>query len=309
MNIPIVTKLEEARVDVDGCLVEGIILTSGLSENGTYYSPEVVMSAVEVFKGVQCFADHPRNGDGERSVRDVVGVIEDAWVNEGNLWATMRLSRAHDWLLTMIMEGLVGDLSINALGHTKVTRKDGRVVREVIEITKAHSVDFVAKAAAGGKVERVVRESEGYSEGLRLLERITEKELEDARPDLIEKLKEKVKEKFFRPDEESRKEIEELERQIETRHRALLREATVATLIEESGLPAKSKQFLLVEALNVEAGDEDFEVKVTELIERHRAYLADLTSEGMIRGMGSEKAHDRKKSLKKSETLKLMGVG
>jgi hypothetical protein len=307
MNIPIITRLEEARVDVEGCLVEGIILSCGLSENGTYYSPEVVMGAVEVFRGVQCYADHPKGGETERSVRDVVGMIEDVWVNEGQLWSQIRLSRAHDWLLTMIMEGLAGDLSINALGRTKVSRRNGRVVREVIEITKAHSVDFVAKAAAGGRVERVIRESQGYEEGLRLLERITEDELEEARPDLLEKLqtrlREKVKEEFFQPDGE----IEELERQVETRRLTLLREAVATKLIETCSLPEKSKKFIFVEAMNIENDDGDFESAVVGLIERHRAYLAGLTSEGIIRGMGSEKQSTSDELKDKKVTLKLMG--
>ncbi|MCX6646197.1 MAG: hypothetical protein NTY09_07560 [bacterium] len=311
MNIPIITRLEEARVDVEGCLVEGIILSCGLSENGTYYSPEVVMGAVDVFRGVQCYADHPKGGEAERSVRDVVGMIDDVWVNEGQLWAQIRLSRAHDWLLTMIMEGLAGDLSINALGRTRVSRRNGRVVREVIEITKAHSVDFVAKAAAGGRVERVVRESQGYEEGLRLLERITEDELEEARPDLFEKLttklREKVKEEYFHPDGEGCREIEELEKQVETRRQTLLREAVANKLVEASGLPEKSKQFIFGEAMKIENDDGDFESAVVRLIERHRMYLAGLTSEGIIRGMGSEKPADSMDLRDKKVTLKLMG--
>lgn len=311
MNIPIITRLEEARVDVDGCLVEGVILSCGLSENGTYYSPEVVMSAVDVFKGVQCYADHPRCGETERSVRDVVGLIEDVWVNEGQLWAQIRLSRAHDWLLTMIMEGLAGDLSINALGRTRVTRREGRVVREVVEITKAHSVDFVAKAAAGGRIERVVRESQGYADGLRLLERITVDELKEARPDLVdslkEKLREKVKDEFFRPDEEGRREIEELARQVEKRRRALVREETAARLLETCGLPEKTKGFILLEALSMEIEDEKFESAISNLIIRHRTYLAGLTSEGIIRGMGSVKKADNNVRRRKSETLRAMG--
>lgn len=311
MNIPIITRLEEARVDVEGCLVEGIILSCGLSENGTYYSPEVVMGAVDVFRGVQCYADHQKAGEVERSVRDVVGMIEDVWVNEGQLWAQIRLSRAHEWLLTMIMEGLAGDLSINAMGRTRVSRREGRVVREVIDITKAHSVDFVAKAAAGGRVERVIHESQGYEEGLRLLERITEDELEEARPDLLEslktRLKEKVKEEFFRPDGEGWREIEELERQAEENRRALVREAVATKLVEACGLPEKSKRFIFKEVLSIDGDDGNFESAVNGLIERHRKYLAGLTSEGLIRGMGSVKPVGEGDVRSKKATMKLMG--
>ena len=48
MNIPIITKLREARVDAETCMVEGIILASGISENGTYYPSEVVEKSAGV---------------------------------------------------------------------------------------------------------------------------------------------------------------------------------------------------------------------------------------------------------------------
>jgi hypothetical protein len=185
------------------------------------------------------------------------------------------------------------------------------VVREVIEITKAHSVDFVAKAAAGGRVARVIRESQGYEEGLRLLERITEDELEEARPDLLEKLTTRLREKLmgelFHPDGEGCREIEELEKQIETRRQTLLREAVATKLIEASSLPEKSKKFIFVEAMTIENDDGDFESAVVGLIERHRNYLAGLTSEGIIRGMGSEKPDGSNDLKDKKVTLKLMG--
>ncbi len=310
MNIPILTKLKEARVDRDGCLVEGIILSSGLSENGTFYPSEVVESSRDIFKGVQCYADHPGIGETERSVRDVVGVIEDAWPDKGHLRATIRLSRAHDWLLTMIGEGLVGDLSINALGRTRVCRRDGRVVREVLEITKAHSVDFVARAAAGGHVERIIHESAGYAEGLRLLERISFKELSEARPDLLEKLREQVKEDFLREDEEGLSEIRRLEDEIERRRIVLKREIAAVRLIDASRLPASAKEFILNEALAIRVESEDaYEAAVAGLIERHRKLLAGLSSQGIIQGMGSGKIHEQARSVEEKKTRRLMGVG
>jgi hypothetical protein len=318
MNIPIISELREARVDRDGCLVEGIILTSGVSENGAFYPPEVVEKAAEIFNGVQCYTDHPRESEGERSVRDLVGQIEHAWAQDGNLRATIRLSRAHDWLLTMIGEGLVGDLSINALGRTKVARRDGRVVREVVEISKAHSVDFVARAAAGGRVEKILRESAGYAESLRLLERISLEELEEARPDLLEKLREQIRNEFLEENSETRKEIREIEEELERQRIALEREKVATRLISSSGLPEDAKKFVLTEALSLEISGEQgddgkgseealYEKAVQGLIERHRTYLAGLSSKGLIRGMGSEKG-DGAVEDEKRRTLRLMGI-
>jgi hypothetical protein len=310
MNIPILTALREAKVDAESCVVEGIILSAGVSENGTYYSPEVVAKSAPVFKGVQCYADHPKPDEVERSVRDVVGQIEETWTDEGNIRARIRLSRAHDWLLTMISEGLLGDLSINAMGKTKVSRRDDRVVREVIEISKAHSVDFVARAAAGGRVERMIRESAIYGEGLRLLERVTPQEIIEARPDLLGSLKETVRAELLAEKEGGMSEIAELESELERRTIALRRESIATRLIDSSRLPGQVREFLLMEALALNTASEDaFESAVAGLIERHRGYLAGLSSEGVIRGMGTGKEAGSDRELAKLETRKLMGIG
>jgi hypothetical protein len=310
MNIPIITELQEARVDREACLVQGVILCAGLSENGTYYPEEVVMGSAGVFRGVQCYTDHPSHGESERSVRDVVGVIEDAWADEGRLRATIRLSRAHDWLLTMIGEDLVGDLSINALGKTRVSRRDGRVVREVLEITKAHSVDFVARAAAGGKVEKILRESNGYLEGLKLLEQLQLKELREARPDLFERMKDEVRDELLRENEEGISEIQALEEELERRRIALKREVKARSMIDASGLPASTRQYLMTEALTLQVGSEDrYADAVRELIERQRNHLAELASDGLIRGMGSVKEPSRQNECEQRKTINLMKTG
>jgi hypothetical protein len=307
MNIPIITTLSEAVIDKDSCIVEAVILRAGLSENGTYYPSQVIEKAATVFKGVQCFADHPGPDEVERSVRDVVGAIEETWADENGVRARIRLSRAHDWLLTMISEGLLGDVSINAVGKTRVARRDGRVVREVVEITKAHSVDFVAKAAAGGKVDRIIRESEAYQEGLKLIERISLDELSEARPDLVEKLRRSL---IAEVAETGGAEIAKLEEEIDRRRVALRRETIAVRLLDSSRLPEKIREFLLMEALALNTASEDaYEAAVQGLIERHREYLAGLSEEGLIRGMGSFRDSGSGNERVALETRELMGLG
>ena len=309
MNIPIITSLREAKVDREACLVEGIILSSGLSENGTYYPPEVVEKSAGIFNGVQCFADHPESGETERSVRDVVGAIEETWSDEGKIRGTIRISRTHDWLMTMLAEGLAGDISINALGRTKVSRREGRVVREVIAITKAFSVDFVAKAAAGGRIERILRESVGYAESLRLLERITIDEIREARPDLVDSMRGIVRDEFLREGEDGMSEISKMEDEINRRKNCLIREIIAMSLLESSGLPVKSREFLLGETKNLDTeSDEEYRKAVSGLIERHREYLASLSAEGIVRGMGSSKDSANRAGSVRKDTLRLMGV-
>ena len=308
MNIPILTSLKEALVDKDSCVVEGIILQSGLSRNGTYYPPDVVNAAAPIFQGVKCYADHPSEADAERSVRDVVGAIEKSWADDGVVHATILLSRSHDWLLTMIAEGLLGDLSINALGKTKVSRHDGRVVREVIAITKAFSVDFVTDAAAGGHIDKILRESASYEESLKLIERISVEELSDARPDLIEKIHEQYKNDFLMNLDGAANEIDSLRKKLDSERETLHRELIARELVRTSGLPESSHEFLIEETLSLRA-EGQFHVAVSELIEKHREYLARLTSIGLIKGMGSVKVANTDGSKEHLETLRLMGVG
>ncbi|HEX9746576.1 MAG TPA: hypothetical protein VGB30_14250 [bacterium] len=308
MNIPIITTLREATVSPEEYVVEGIILEAGLSENGTYYPKEVIRDSAPIFTGVKCFADHPRSDESERSVRDVVGAIEKSWSEGSAIRASMKLSKAHDWLLTMISEGLLGDLSINALGKTKVTRRDGKVVREVLAITRAFSVDFVTQAAAGGRVERVLSESAGYAEGLRLIEGISIDELCEARPDLIEKLKENSREEFLREIDDGSDELEAFREAIEIEKLLLESELIVRRFVRESMLPETSKEYLLNEIENLDVFDIEYENRIFELIENHRAYLSSLASENLIRGMGSGKKSEPDKENSRNSTLRYFGL-
>ena len=189
MNIPIFETLREAAYDEGTKLLSGVILESGLSKNGNYYPPDTIAKAAGKFFGVKCFIDHQFNGNvGQRSIRDVCGVVEECRAESGRLHAVIHISETHDWIASMIREGILGDVSINALGRTKLSRRDGRVVREVIEISKAYSVDFVTEAAAGGHVGALLKESAEFCEGLRLIENMTLAELKETRPDLIDRI-------------------------------------------------------------------------------------------------------------------------
>ncbi len=189
MNIAIHETLLEASYDDGSRLLSGVILAAGMSKNGNFYPAETIERAADKFRGVKCFIDHSADGNpGGRSIRDVCGIVEECRAESGKLKALIRLSAEHAWIDSMIHEGILGDVSINALGRTKLTRRDGRVVREVTEISKAYSVDFVTDAAAGGRVEALLRESAGYAEGLRLIESMTLTELKQTRPDLVNRI-------------------------------------------------------------------------------------------------------------------------
>lgn len=310
MKIPIISQLREAKIDKSSSLLEGIILKAGKSSNGTFYSREIIQNSAEIFEGVKCFADHPKDSAENRSVRDVVGVVEKSWSEKDAIKARIRFSSAHDWLLTMIEEGLLGDLSINAVGRTKVSRRDGEVVREVLEITKAYSVDFVTHAAAGGRIEKILRESESCAEGLKIIENISLDELTEARPDLIDQFAEKIRSKLTHSLEESLKEIEEFKMRIENARFDYRKKELVLSILKDSKLPELTVDFILSESMNLQVSDENkFKEDVIGLIEKHRSYLADIASTGLIKGMGTGKFSDSDDINIKRQTLKLMGIG
>lgn len=309
MNISTVTRLQEANINTDTFRIQVIILKPGLSDNGTYYPVEVLRDAASIFAGVKCYADHPSDGENERSVRDIVGEIIESWFDGKFIRGEMVISRSAEWLITMISEGIIGDLSIHALGKTKVTRIDGVLVREVISITKALSVDFVTQAAAGGRVEKILSESAGYAAGLRLIDQLSPDEMISARPDIFEKLKKSIREEILSEANGNFQELEDLREKVERERKALGRELIARECIRGSGLPPRSHEILLAEALSIRVESEDsYADAVRELICRHREYLAGLASDGLIRGMGSGKPENNRSSDKRRETLRLMGI-
>jgi|PlaIllAssembly_1097288.scaffolds.fasta_scaffold18791_5 hypothetical protein len=143
----------------------------GNRRDRNFYPPEVLKEAVDrgLFDGLRAFADHPDSVSEEiqpeRTIRDMVGVYENARFNESDktVRADLRILKSQSWLSDTIDELLEighGDkigLSINGRGQTTPERMrlaeagDEEVeVNRLQKFLELRSTDVVTEAGAGG---------------------------------------------------------------------------------------------------------------------------------------------------------------
>ena len=141
--------------------VEVTCVRPGLSRNGNFYPASTLAAAVPLFEDARCFIDH--SSASTRSVRDLCGSFHGARLREadGAVRATLRVSKAHEWLWQLICEALESEatlvgLSIDALAQTRMGEVDGKHARIVEAITGVQSVDVVARPAAGGSFDALL---------------------------------------------------------------------------------------------------------------------------------------------------------
>ena len=155
-------------VQEDKRTVEVIILKEGKGNprDKHYYSQEALTSAIQLFEGAQCYADHPSSFEEqtrpERSVRDVVGhfqnvrveMIEGASCLVGDLKIVK--GESYDWAWDLIKESveftkkfqeksLIG-ISINADGESMPFELEGNTWHKVTKIDRVVSADLVQKS-------------------------------------------------------------------------------------------------------------------------------------------------------------------
>lgn len=132
------------------------------SDKSKYYDRAALRRDHKVFEGVKMFCDHPtRTGQRERperSVRDVVGVLENVRVaGDGSIKGQAAITAP--WF-KKILEGFKAQGLLRELGVSIVA--GGRGVKKTIQgiktlfieaIIQAGSVDFVTYPGAGGVVE------------------------------------------------------------------------------------------------------------------------------------------------------------
>ena len=147
-------------------VVDVTIIKAGWSENGRYYSPDVLRQSIKLFEGASAFIDHPSRTEQRerpnRSVSDLAGIFEGVHqAANGDLKAKLRLvGKAKEELLPWVQEAIAGKadigISINAGGRTREGIAEGRKGTIVEGLTIVHSADIVTKPAAGGRFERLV---------------------------------------------------------------------------------------------------------------------------------------------------------
>ena len=157
-------------LNADGNL-DGIIVVEGVSKNRNRYTRAALESAIPVFAHGLIYADHNLPGEPpERSIRNVVGrlpgpegiTVETTESGQAVLrFRGARLSESAGWLKTMLAEGILGDMSINAAGTGK--QEGDEFIVEAFVTDYPASLDFVTRAAAGGY--GALRESETSTVG------------------------------------------------------------------------------------------------------------------------------------------------
>lgn len=141
---------------------EVVIISEGVSK--TYpnflYTADVLKSSVDKFEGVQVYAHSkgPHVEPSEKSVRDIVGWIDNVKFENGQVKGILHLLPSAGWLKENLKYAFekgkldLYELSIDAYG--KWAKKNGQAIAMAID--KVSSVDVVFKGARGGKFVRLL---------------------------------------------------------------------------------------------------------------------------------------------------------
>jgi len=185
--------LSAAEADVEGLRWTTRLIEGGLSKNRCYYPIQVLREAVHLFEGVKFFVDHPTKHEArerpERSLMDFAGWFEEPRIEGNDLIATLNVLASHpihQKLLELEARNALSQigLSIRGKGETRLLRQDGRIVEEVLRISKIHSVDAVTEPAAGGRFLEIQEEV-----GFDMIDTLSLEELRELRPDLVDALR------------------------------------------------------------------------------------------------------------------------
>jgi phage major head subunit gpT-like protein len=253
--------------------VEVTVLEAGVSRNGWSYSPRLLQTATPLFEGARAFADHPGPADrAERSIRDIVGYYHSprfepaADGQPARIKSTLRVLESAHWLWTMIAEAVADGqpfvgLSVDFVGAVKPGRR-GAAVREVEAIRQLLSVDIVTRPSAGGRFERILN-----SEDIMTEQETPTATVPQAETAMIEEAQRLL------ADAQRERRIAECAR-------------TLDSLLTATKLPEPFRDKLRKRFAGSEAGAET----IQEAIDDETEALAAVAAEGLITGMGAEKA-------------------
>ena len=276
--------LRESELDAAEFVARGVtLIRPGFSSNADkqgnrrYYPAETLRKAAAVFEGTRAFANHPRKSDDrelpERDVRDIVGYYEHVQAGQdGTLLGDFRVvGKAQEWLWPLVAEtkhnpDLV-ELSINAIGQTRLGEVEGKRAVIVENIPVSNSVDVVTTGAAGGTFSGALLASDGDIWTRDLLEAMDFDEWREARPEFIDQLKAEWRTaRDTEAAKDARAEIKKLKDEI-----AALQESTRADgarladyqraesadrLLSECALPHEIRRTLRDDLLKLESEDE-----------------------------------------------------
>lgn len=151
-----------------GSIWRVVVIESGTSLNGNYYSPEVLEAAAPMFEGKWVYKDHDPDDERKkyptRRMEDRVGFIENVEyvTNDGAPRLEADFNVVKDSLRVDIMNAVdMGrpdfiQFSINGSGVDEAAVIGGQRVRRVQSIENIRSLDAVPEGAAGGRLVRLV---------------------------------------------------------------------------------------------------------------------------------------------------------
>jgi hypothetical protein len=296
--------LVEKAVKNDGTIAIKII-APGHGSSG-YYSPEVLKrDGPKVFtKGLHVYADHPSLSEEsdrpERSVKDLLGALtSDArWEETGTegpgLYAEARLRSD----VAPLIEDLAPHIgmSIRALGKAEMGEVDGKQTRVITAIEQARSCDVVTVPGAGGKVLELM---EAARQGMSPLPKSTteqetprmDKELEEARKQIETQQAQLDELKTWKAQQEAR----ESETRLLSESRAVVVETLSAITLPQPTRDRLTETLTLNPPIKDNALDRDaLAATVKEAAERELAYVASVSGNGKVQGMGGESSTDDK---------------
>jgi hypothetical protein len=136
------------------------VIKPGMSKNKRFYPASVLRNSVAVFKNAKMFTEHSN----QNGVKEWVGCLAVAWAeSDGTIKGAGQII---DPLFKKKLELLAGagklsemGVSISCIGTAIDGEENGTACKVVESLDECQSVDFVARPAAGGKVDAI--ESEG----------------------------------------------------------------------------------------------------------------------------------------------------
>lgn len=143
----------EARFEEGDNVIRNVVLLSSISKNNRRYLDKALSDVTGLASGVKVFADHPKSGETVRSVREIIGAIENPHRSGGKIYGNLRILSSHkNWVFALAKEmPNIAGMSILAKGKMHPERDEqGREQVESVSILK--SIDLVSEPATTSRL-------------------------------------------------------------------------------------------------------------------------------------------------------------
>jgi hypothetical protein len=289
--------LAEAEVSPDGSKVKVVLIEAGTNEGKKrHYPDEAITEAATGFKGLKQYINHPTKTEEkerpERDIRDWASTITESYAGKsaktGRAQAIGEVSVHDSWLRERLKDPVfranVG-LSINTGGmisQGKVNGQDMDIVEKIVFARKngPASVDWVTEPGARGRVAGLL-ESRYEREQDMDLEKLTEKDLREARADLVEAIGKTATKDLQEKLQASEKKVADFEKAAKIQKQGDLVEAA----IKKDGIPeaAKVKIREHFKTTFVEGDETVLKEAIAAELKKELEYIGKITGKGKIK--------------------------